>query len=143
MTMKSVFHPLIGDRVFGWMGDLVDTISVVTTIVGVCTTLGLGAQQINTGLHRLNSDISRTFGVQVMTPKSAAGLKHGNTGPLVPQQEQNWLLGCHGLASIGYSLTRLMTKVKHVPAGGDSLGHHLDRNDISHGSHQTRHSTTV
>jgi choline-glycine betaine transporter len=37
MTMKSCFYPLIGDRVFGWMGDLIDVISIITTLFGVCT----------------------------------------------------------------------------------------------------------
>jgi hypothetical protein len=44
MTMKSAFYPLIGDKIFGWMGDLLDVISVATTLFGVCTSLGLGVQ---------------------------------------------------------------------------------------------------
>ena len=44
MTMKSCFYPLLGDRIFGWMGDLVDLISVLTTLFGVCTSLGLGCE---------------------------------------------------------------------------------------------------
>ena len=58
MTMKSCFYPLIGDRIFGWMGDLIDTISVMTTMFGVCTSLGLGTRQLNSGFHLMNSDIS-------------------------------------------------------------------------------------
>ena len=27
MTMKSCFYPLIGDRIFGWIGDAIDIIS--------------------------------------------------------------------------------------------------------------------
>ena len=42
LTMKSCFYPLIGDRIFGWMGDLIDLLSVLTTLFGVCTSLGLG-----------------------------------------------------------------------------------------------------
>ena len=57
MTMKSCFYPLIGDRVFGWMGDIIDVISIITTLFGVCTSLGLGTRQLNAGLHILNSDI--------------------------------------------------------------------------------------
>ncbi len=57
MTMKSCFYPLIGDRVFGWVGDLIDVVSIMTTLFGVCTSLGLGAKQLNTGLHILDSDI--------------------------------------------------------------------------------------
>ena len=57
MTMKSCFYPLIGDRVFGWMGDLIDIISIITTLFGVCTSLGLGTRQLNVGLTLLNPDI--------------------------------------------------------------------------------------
>ena len=47
MTMKSCFYPLIGDKIFGWLGDLVDILSVIATLFGVCTSLGLGTMQIN------------------------------------------------------------------------------------------------
>ncbi len=57
MTMKSCFYPLIGDRVFGWLGDLIDVISIMTTLFGVCTSLGLGAKQLNTGLTIINGDV--------------------------------------------------------------------------------------
>ena len=57
MTMKSCFYPLIGDRIFGWMGDMIDVISIMTTLFGVCTSLGLGTRQLNAGLHMINSDI--------------------------------------------------------------------------------------
>ena len=64
--MKSCIFPLIGDRIFGWMGDLVDVLrcsilsnetvffsSVIATMLGVSTTLGLGTVQISQGLHLL------------------------------------------------------------------------------------------
>ena len=57
MTMKSCFYPLIGDRVFGWMGDLIDVVSIMTTLFGVCTSLGLGAKQLNTGLTIISDAI--------------------------------------------------------------------------------------
>ena len=70
MTMKSCFYPLIGDRIFGWMGDLIDTISVMTTMFGVCTSLGLGTRQLNGGFHLLNSDISpNDLQIQVNTDR--------------------------------------------------------------------------
>ena len=53
LTMRSCFYPLIGDRVFGWIGDLIDIVSIMTTLFGVCTNLGLGARQLNEGLHFL------------------------------------------------------------------------------------------
>lgn len=61
MTMKSAFYPLIGDKVFGWMGDALDVVSVASTLFGVCTSLGLGVQQLNTGFARLNPAIEESF----------------------------------------------------------------------------------
>ena len=49
MTMKSCFYPLLGDRIFGWIGDFIDILSIITTLFGVCTSLGLGVMQINAG----------------------------------------------------------------------------------------------
>lgn len=57
MTMKSCFYPLIGDKIFGWMGDTIDIVSILTTLFGVCTSLGLGTRQLNRGLNIVNSDI--------------------------------------------------------------------------------------
>ncbi len=43
-------YPLIGDRIYGWVGHLVDVLAVFGTLFGLATSLGLGAQQINAGL---------------------------------------------------------------------------------------------
>ena len=48
MTIWYCIYPLLGDRCSGWIGDAVDIPSIVTTIAGVCSSLGLGAMQINT-----------------------------------------------------------------------------------------------
>ena len=57
MTMRSCMYPLIGDKIYGWMGDAIDIISVVCTMFGVCTSLGLGVMQLNAGVHRLKSSV--------------------------------------------------------------------------------------
>uniref|UniRef100_A0A7M5VED6 Uncharacterized protein n=1 Tax=Clytia hemisphaerica TaxID=252671 RepID=A0A7M5VED6_9CNID len=43
MTMRMVFFPLIGERVYGILGDLVDILSIICTMFGVCTSLGRNA----------------------------------------------------------------------------------------------------
>ena len=58
MTMKSCFYPLIGDRIFGWIGDLIDVVSIMSTLFGVCTSLGMGAQQLNFGLSLISDKIA-------------------------------------------------------------------------------------
>lgn len=52
--VSSVFIPLIGEkRANGPAGKLIDIIAVLATILGVCTSLGLGTMQINGGLTYL------------------------------------------------------------------------------------------
>jgi len=53
MTIKSCFYPLIGERINGFWGDFVDSMSIVATTMGVCTSLGLGVFQINAGIKKL------------------------------------------------------------------------------------------
>ena len=54
VSIRWVFEPLIGaKRVKGWMGDTVDVLAIFGTMAGVATSLGLGVQQIATGLQHL------------------------------------------------------------------------------------------
>jgi len=53
LTIRSCFYPLLGDRVWGWMGDVIDTLAVLATVFGLATSLGLGAQQAAGGLDFL------------------------------------------------------------------------------------------
>jgi len=55
LTLRSALHPIIGDRIYGWPGHLVDIFAVVGTVFGVATSLGLGASQVNAGLNYLFS----------------------------------------------------------------------------------------
>ncbi|WP_328807075.1 BCCT family transporter [Nocardiopsis coralli] len=49
----SALYPLLGDRAFGWIGNLVDILAVFGTIFGLATSLGLGTMQINSGLNNV------------------------------------------------------------------------------------------
>ncbi|MFZ7102040.1 MAG: BCCT family transporter [Peptococcaceae bacterium] len=53
LSLRSVFYPLLKDRVFGLIGDLIDILAVVACLFGLATSLGLGVQQINSGLNYL------------------------------------------------------------------------------------------
>ena len=48
--ISATLKPLFGDKMKGPWGTLVDVIAVFATVVGVATTLGFGAIQINGGL---------------------------------------------------------------------------------------------
>ncbi|CAB9506058.1 Glycine betaine/proline/choline [Seminavis robusta] len=53
LTFRSCFYPILGEYTWGWLGDVIDGFSIVTTVSGVCTSLGLGAIQITAGFQRL------------------------------------------------------------------------------------------
>ncbi|MDR5658693.1 BCCT family transporter [Serpentinicella sp. ANB-PHB4] len=53
LSLRSVFYPLLGDKVFGIIGDIIDTLAVLSCLFGLATSLGLGVQQINSGLNYL------------------------------------------------------------------------------------------
>jgi len=60
LTIRSVFYPLLGNKIYGFWGNLIDVLSVLATLVGLATSLGLGVKQINAGLNSL-------FGVGIST----------------------------------------------------------------------------
>jgi len=49
LAPRSIFYPLLGNRIYGWFGHVVDIICTVGTLLGVATSLGLGAMQLNSG----------------------------------------------------------------------------------------------
>ncbi len=65
LAPRSLLYPLIGDRIHGWIGYMVDIIATVGTLFGVGTSLGLGAMQINAGLNTLIG-IAMSLPVQLM-----------------------------------------------------------------------------
>jgi glycine betaine transporter len=48
--ISSCFYPLIGERIYGATGKLIDILAVFATVFGIVTSLGLGALQITSGL---------------------------------------------------------------------------------------------
>ncbi|WP_428241681.1 BCCT family transporter [Gynuella sp.] len=53
LTIRSVFYPLLGERVWGWPGHVIDIMAVLATLFGLATSLGLGASQAASGLNYL------------------------------------------------------------------------------------------
>lgn len=53
LTIRSIFYPLFGERIWGWPGHVIDLLAVVATLFGLATSLGLGAKQAASGLHFL------------------------------------------------------------------------------------------
>ena len=53
LTMRSAFYPIFGDRVWGWPGHVIDTFAIFAGMFGLATSLGLGVQQVTSGLNYL------------------------------------------------------------------------------------------
>ncbi|WP_184769527.1 BCCT family transporter [Aminobacter carboxidus] len=53
LTLRSVFYPIFGERVWGWPGHVIDILAVFATIFGLSTSLGIGAQQASAGFEFL------------------------------------------------------------------------------------------
>ncbi|WP_404413862.1 BCCT family transporter [Vreelandella aquamarina] len=53
LSMRSVFYPILGERVWGWPGHVIDILAVFATLFGLATSLGIGASQAAAGLTYL------------------------------------------------------------------------------------------
>ncbi|WP_019626734.1 BCCT family transporter [Thioalkalivibrio sp. ALJT] len=73
LTIRSAFYPIFGERVWGPLGHVIDTLAVLATMFGLATSLGLGAQQAASGLEflfgieaGLNTQIAIIIGVTIV-----------------------------------------------------------------------------
>ncbi|ETA52934.1 BCCT family transporter [Ponticoccus alexandrii] len=53
LTIRSAFYPILGERVWGWWGHVIDVTAVFATLFGLATSLGFGATQANAGLEKV------------------------------------------------------------------------------------------
>ncbi|TDT44188.1 BCCT family betaine/carnitine transporter [Halospina denitrificans] len=71
LTVRSIFYPILGERIWGWPGHIVDILAVFATLFGLATSLGLGASQAAAGLSHLfgipNGDPTKVFLVMGIT----------------------------------------------------------------------------
>ncbi|MYL28108.1 MULTISPECIES: BCCT family transporter [Halomonadaceae] len=71
LTVRSIFYPVLGERVWGWPGDIIDILAVFATLFGLATSLGLGASQAAAGLSHLfdipNGDATKVFLIMGIT----------------------------------------------------------------------------
>ncbi|HEC0039487.1 BCCT family transporter [Acinetobacter baumannii] len=57
-AMRSILYPLIGNKIYGPVGNIVDIITIVITAFGISQSLSMGILELNTGLNH-------TFGISV------------------------------------------------------------------------------
>ncbi len=73
LTIRSAFYPLLGERIWGWWGHVIDTLAVFATLFGLATSLGFGAQQANAGLEHIYG-IPNNVTVQVILITGITGI---------------------------------------------------------------------
>ncbi|WP_019583931.1 BCCT family transporter [Thioalkalivibrio sp. ALE16] len=68
LALRSALHPLIGKYSHTWPGDLVDLLAIIATVFGIATTLGLGIQQLESGLaHTVGISLEGDRGLLMLT----------------------------------------------------------------------------
>jgi choline/glycine/proline betaine transport protein len=53
VSIRWALEPILGSRVKGWIGDLIDILAIFGTLFGIATSLGLGVQQIAAGMKAI------------------------------------------------------------------------------------------
>lgn len=53
LAVRSIFYPILGERVWGWPGHVIDILAVFATLFGLVTSLGIGAEQAAGGIEHL------------------------------------------------------------------------------------------
>lgn len=84
-SLRSVFYPALGNRVWGWSGHLIEALAVFSTLFGIAVSIGLGVEQITGGIDYLFSipptDLSKVMVVALVVLTAMAALLTGiNTG---------------------------------------------------------------
>ena len=96
LTMRSVFYPIFGERVWGWTGHIIDTLAVFATLFGLATSLGFGAAQASAGLEYLygfpNTDASRVILIIAITGVALVSVVAGMDAGVKRLSEINMML---------------------------------------------------
>ncbi len=87
LSIRSVFYPIFGDRIWGWTGHFIDVLAVFATLFGLATSLGFGAEQAIAGMDFLfgsgsvEESTRSVFGLSYNNPVlDSAGEEVGRTG---------------------------------------------------------------
>lgn len=77
----SALHPILGDRIYGWPGAVVDILAVFGTLFGLATSLGIGGQQVGAGLNTLfgipNTTVTQVIIIAAITSVAVVSVMLG------------------------------------------------------------------
>ena len=81
LALRSAFYPLLGERVWGWPGHVIDTLAVFATLFGLAPSLGLGTEQVTAGLNYLfgipNTNTTKVVLITLITAAAMASVLSG------------------------------------------------------------------
>ncbi len=140
LTIRSAFHPLLGDKVWGWPGHIIDVLAVFATIFGLATSLGFGAGQIAAGLNYLfdtpDTNLTRVLLIAGITSIAVVSVVAGIEAGVKRLSEFNILLAIVLLVfviSVGPTLviasgffTNVIGYITYLPA----LSNWVGRDDV-------------
>jgi choline/glycine/proline betaine transport protein len=102
LTISSVFYPLLGDKVNGPWGKVINVLAVVATLFGLATSLGLGVQQVSAGLAHLfnlpDTITTQVILITVITLAATGSVVAGLSGGVKRLSQLNMFLGAIFLA---------------------------------------------
>ena len=125
LTLRSAFHPLLGEAVWGGFGHVIDTLAVFATLFGLATSLGLGAEQTTAGLAHLfgvpATDTTRVLLIAGITAIALASVVTGLDKGIKRLSQANLILALLLLAFV-LAVGPTLDLLAGFPA---SLGHYL------------------
>jgi choline/glycine/proline betaine transport protein len=97
LTFSSVFYPLLGDKVHGPWGKVINVMAVVATLFGLATSLGLGVQQVSAGLAHLfnlpDTITSQVILITLITLAATGSVVAGLSAGIRRLSEMNMVIG--------------------------------------------------
>eukprot|EP00854_Cymbomonas_tetramitiformis_P017014 gene17014-20227_t len=138
MTIRMAFYPLVGEHVYGFLGDFIDAGSMACTTFGVCTSLGFGVSSINAGISRLNSDIPaddtdwQVALIWIITPAATLSVISGVNYGIKTISELCFIMGCFLILAIffldnsWFILNSLVQSIGHYFQWILQVGFHCD-----------------
>jgi choline/glycine/proline betaine transport protein len=97
LTISSVFYPLLGKKVNGPWGKVINVLAVVATLFGLATSLGLGVQQVSAGLAHLfrlpDTITTQIILITAITLAATGSVVAGLSGGVKKLSQMNMILG--------------------------------------------------
>ena len=93
LTLRSAFYPILGERVWGWWGHIIDTLAVFATLFGLATSLGFGTEQALAGLNFLfgwgTGNVAKVLLITIITILALVSVVRGLDGGVKVLSEVN------------------------------------------------------